>query len=147
MVFQELIIGILAEAEAIGTHFGLSSEPQSALTILNLMFCIESVLVGWLFTKAFSASRFYEEESANEKFLTNHAAVGAVAEEHGHHFAMAHVLPKLGRRSSVKHDAGRVEFTDSSAMKELAGRSRRESAAADHSRFSVRAHEQKPSPV
>lgn len=147
MVLQELLIGILSEAEAIGTHFGLTSEPQSALTILNLLFCIESVLVGWLFTKAFSARRFYEEESANSKFLANHAAVDAVAEEHGHHFSMGHVLPKLGRRSSVKRDAGHVEFTDSAAMKDLAGRSRRESAAADHSRFSIRAHEQKPSPV
>lgn len=145
MVLQEFLIGILAETESIGTHFGLTSEPQSALTILNLLFSIEAVLVGFLFTKAFSASPFYEEESESKRFLeTNHAAVKAVEIEHGRHFALGHKMPKIRRGSSFK-DASNVQFTNKEVVTDVQSRNRRESTAQDYSHLSIRAHEAKPS--
>jgi len=141
MVLQEFLIGILAESGSIGEHFGLATEQASALHILNLMFCIESVLVGWLFTKAFSAAPFYEKTAKDKKFLVdNHSAIKQVEAEHGHHFALGHKMPSLT-------DAARVQFTDAGAVADINSRSRRESTANDHSRLSVRHHEAKGSAV
>lgn len=145
MVFQELIIGLLAESGTIGKLFGLDTEALSAVYLLNLIILIESVLVGYLFTRAFSASRFYEEEIADQKWLREHDAVTAVhSGELGHHFNQGHKKPRFSvfskSRRSITHDRTSVQFTDPSAMEDLAGRARRESTVNDHSRFTVRSH-------
>lgn len=146
MVLQELLIGILGQNGVIGLLFDLNNEPQSAMTLLNLLFCIESVLVGFLFSCAFSARPFYEIDSRDTRFThEHHEVVQRVNAEHGEHFARGHKMPALLRRLSLRnaHDAANVSFTNAQALADAQARPRRDTV--DKSSLSLRHHDAKPS--
>lgn len=149
MVFQELIIGILAENGKLGLLFGLKSEAESALVLVNLLYCIEGVVVGYLFLRAFSAKQFYEEEVQDKKWTQSHDIVDSVhGGRTGKFFRGTHRKPRFSIMATPRRrDAGHVAFTNAEVMKDISTRDRRESTVNDHSRFSVRAHETESKPM